>query len=260
MLEVRRSARFVAWGNAWLDGHVSLDDAADRIVGHDEPHRVHGLPGETDDAGTAIVVALGRLRGLGIQRLRLVLPAPGDPTGLPGPTTFNAEAIEAGEAVLTVGGEPLALVPDVRTIGTPDDWICTVRWQVSAVNPPWATALPSLAEAERELREALREATDELVQLDVARWRPELADALSAIRDGAGADDALPPGYPPRARRVLVLARRVGAIATLADDTGAAMSAQAMAARTAALRPLTTAARRAEVAAFNSVTEPSPRR
>ncbi|HEY9350636.1 MAG TPA: hypothetical protein VIP75_08080, partial [Acidothermales bacterium] len=61
MVAVPRSARLVAWGNAWLRGSTSLDEAAARVCGSDEPHRVHGLPGQLDPL--AMTVALGRLRG-----------------------------------------------------------------------------------------------------------------------------------------------------------------------------------------------------
>ncbi len=242
----------MAWGNAFLAGRVSLDEAAAAVADPDEVHRVCGVPGEPDPVG--LTVAFGRLRGLGVTGLRLALPAPGDPLGLPGPPAFNEHAAEAGEAVLTVGGDPLGIVPEVTSYGPASDQGAYVTWRTEPVNPMWATPEPSLPEAEQELVEALCTATETLDRLDVARWRPELATALGMIRRHGGGAEGLPPGYPPRAHRVLGLAERVGAIAALAwQDEGAAVSAAEMAAREAVLRPLERSARRARVAAYNAV-------
>jgi hypothetical protein len=271
MLRIRRtrpSARLVGWANAWLAGHVSLDDAVDGVIGDDGA--LFRLP-EPDGAERIerTALALAALRGRGTTALRLVLPVSGDPSGLPGPGEFNLAALAAGEAALTVDGAPLGFVP----VRSPIDGLNEVLWRAYPVTALWGPGcsggpggpggpgghgLPSLSEAERDLHETLREATNALLRLDVARWRPEVAEALRELRDGAGAEDALPPGYPPRARRVLVLARRVGAITGLAlADPGAAVSAGEMAVRTATLRPLIAASRRAEVAAYNAITEPS---
>jgi hypothetical protein len=256
MLRIRRtrpSARLVGWANAWLAGHVSLDDAVDAVVGDD------GALFRLPEAGGAerverTALALAALRTRGTTALRLVLPVSGDPSGLPGPREFNLAALAAGEAALTVDGSPLGFLPEPGTIDGPTQ----VVWQAYPVTAVWGHGLPSLSEAERGLHETLREATEALIRLDLARWRPEVAEALHDLRDGAGAEDALPPGYPPRARRVLVLARRVAAITELAiADPGAAISAGEMAVRTATLRPLGEASRRAEVAAYNAITEPS---
>jgi hypothetical protein len=108
------------------------------------------------------------------------------------------------------------------------------------------------------MQHALREATAELLALDVARWRPDVAAAIQRLRDtGRDADTALAPGYPARAHRVLATARRVGAIARLASDSsGAAVSAGEMSRRTAALVPLERASRHAMAAACNACLEP----
>jgi hypothetical protein len=258
MLDERRSGRLVAWGNAWFAGHTSLDEAAARTCGTDFPHRVTGLPGE--DAPVGLTVALGRLRGLGANGLRLALPVPGDPLGLPGPPPFNELATEAAEAVLCASGaEPLGLVPEVRTYGPEGDRGVEVLWRVHPVNPGRGVDVPALAEAERKLADALRSTTDALAQMDVARWRPEAAAAIDAIRShGRDADGGLAPGYPARAHRVLALAQRLGAITALAHgDAGAAVSATEMAARAAVLRPLERSSRRAQLAAYNAIGEPS---
>ncbi|GAA4940483.1 hypothetical protein GCM10023238_02710 [Streptomyces heliomycini] len=67
----------------------------------------------------------------------------------------------------------------------------------------------------------------------------------------------LAPGYPPRAVRVLELAQRVGHVGVAGGGWGhgGAVSASEMAGRAAALRPVERTARRAQVAAYNSVVE-----
>ena len=115
--------------------------------------------------------------------------------------------------------------------------------------------MPSLGEAERELAEAMRDATEVLSQLDVAGSGPVAEAALSAYRARAERGrEVLAPGYPPRAVRVLELAQRVGLLVALAYEHGhgGAVSASEMAARGAALRPVERVARRAQVAAYNA--------
>jgi hypothetical protein len=248
---VLRSGRFVAWGNAVLAGLVSPDTAAERIRGRDGCHRVLGFAGQESDT---VTVALARLRTSGATALRLVLPVPGDLLGLPGPAAFNREALEAGETVLIDGEQAWGLLPSVLE-EDPDDCPGTaVHWQAQHVNAA-PLDLPSLGDAERELAETMRAATDALDALEVARWRPEAADRISQIRSGATAD-CLAPGYPQRAHRVLALAQRVAAITELAfDDDGAAYNLNGMTGRDAELRQLARAARRAQIAAYNAAIE-----
>ena len=237
--ELSSAGRLAAWGSAALAGAVSPDDAADAIcLPHDPAPRVVGLPDEPGPVN--LPYALLRLRALGVTGLRLVLPRPGDAAGLPGPPPFNEIAVALGEAVLTVGGPALGLVPDVR--GT---------WSVHSVSPDPRTA-PSLSEAARGLGAAMREATDLLVRLDLSRWEPAAADVLAASPSGR---PALPMSAPPQAHSVLQQALRVSAIVEAATSgEGAARTAVEMAARTAALRDLDAAARRAVEAACS----PSP--
>jgi hypothetical protein len=253
MTLVPRSARLVAWGGAVLTGHASPDDAVDHIVGDDHPHRVAGLPGE--DAPVGLALAIGRLRTLGVGGLRLALPAPGDACGLPGPPEFNAVAVEAGEAALTRGGEPLGLVPAVTQVAGRD----SVLWHVHHVAFA-AAAGDSLADAERLLTETMRDVTARLVTLDVARGGPDVERRLAELRRTDPADTKPPPlapNYPPSARRILSLALRLQAIAELAAaDSGAAVSAGEMQARTALLRELDPVTRRAVMAAANAPLEP----
>ncbi|MDQ1601819.1 MAG: hypothetical protein QOD68_3293 [Actinomycetota bacterium] len=224
-----------AWGSAALAGAVSPDQAADEVRGsHDAGHRVLGLPDE--DGAVNLAYALARLRALGVTGLRLVLPRPGDATGLPGPPAFNERAIGRGEAVLTVGGRALGLLGETR--GT---------WSAHPVAPDSRTPVP-LAEASRALTAMMRDAAAVLARLDVARWEPAAADVLAAR--SRSVRPALPLSVDPGAHTVLEQALRVASIVELARaGEGAAVSADQMAARSQVLRDLDVAARRAVEAA-----------
>ena len=106
--QARRSVRLVTWARAWRAGTVSYDDVADETE-RDEEHLVADAPDTwTDIPLREAVRALSRLHP---DEIRLVLPAPGDPRGLPGPGPFTGRALAVGEAV--VAGQ-LGLVPEVR--------------------------------------------------------------------------------------------------------------------------------------------------
>ncbi|MER5462696.1 hypothetical protein ABT010_18845 [Streptomyces sp. NPDC002668] len=256
MLSEPRSGRLAAWGNALLAGFVSPDDAALAIVGDDAVHRVEELPGEAGPVG--LTLALGRLRALGVTGYRVALPAPGHPLGLSGPPEFNARALDAEEAVIA-SGAAYGLVPEVSEAGPAGDLHVEVVWHCLPVREAPPADVPSLGEAERELAEALRDATEVLSRLDVAASGPVAEAAIDAYRARAerGAGETLAPGYPPRAVRVLELAQRVGLLISVAYENGhgGAVSASEMAARGEALRPVERVARRAQVAAYNAYVE-----
>lgn len=238
MFELPPAARMTVWGNAVLVRATSLDEAAFRIVGGDPPHRVAGLPGEP--SSVALSLALGRLRAVGVTALRLVLPVPGDAAGLPGPPAFNQLAVSARAAVLGVGGTSLALLNEVRS-----------SWIVCDTAPAPVYTM-SVDDAERMLRHELREGTEELLRLDVARWQPEAGELIA---QHSRAHDALPQCYPAGAAQVLALAQRLGSIVEIGARTeGAAISARQMAKRRDVFARLDAAVRRATEAACNAVT------
>ncbi|HEY5184314.1 MAG TPA: hypothetical protein VIM19_05270 [Actinomycetes bacterium] len=251
-----RCARLVAWGNAVLTGRVSPDAAAEQVAAGVAGDRVDGLPGGDDQN---LTVALARLSARGLRGLRLVLPTPGDPLGLRGPGPLLAAALDCGAAVVLVAAdEGPVLVPAQSGDGP-------VRWTAfpasssdgADIADRSAAALPSLAEADRDLAVALREATELLVQLDVARCEPAAEDALEALREGGYDGDGLAPGYPDRAFGVLVRARRLAAIVAVASAfEGATVTAAEADLRREALLPLARAARYAQMAAHNAVFEP----
>ena len=108
-LATRRSSRFVAWVRAWRAGLVPYDELGEEIAGEEE-HLVADAPGTWTDV--PLREALAVLSKLTPDQISLVLPAPGDPRGLPGPGPFSSAALVAGEAVVagTIG-----LIPEVRT-------------------------------------------------------------------------------------------------------------------------------------------------
>ncbi|MFJ5214709.1 hypothetical protein ACIP98_08340 [Streptomyces sp. NPDC088354] len=263
MLDEPRSGRLAAWGNALIAGLAAPDDAAQEVIAGDSAHRMAGLPGESAPVG--LTLGLGRLRALGVTGLRVALPVPGHPLGLSGPPEFNARAMAAGEAVVAVGGPSIGFVPEVTEVGPRGDVHVGVEWQCLEVRDAPPADVPSLGEAERELAEALRDATAALARLDVAGAGPAAQAALEAYRARAERGrEVLAPGYPPRAVRVLELAQRVGALVAIAtaaqSEHGGAVSASEIAARAELLRPVERTARRAQVAAYNAYVEESERR
>jgi hypothetical protein len=246
MLALPRSARLAVWGDGWLGGEATLADVVARVQGDDEPHTVAGVPGH--GAAGSLATALGAMRANGVRALRVALPRPGDPQGLSGPPELNADAVAAGEAVLAVGA-PAALVPDVQTFGPPGDQGHLVTWTWREAVPP--AGGPSLGEAERALSEALIAASSTLTGLDVASWRPDVAQLLDDIRSGR-TGEPLPRVFPAEAQALAARAARLLAVCELAlDDDGGALSAGRAAERRDALVPLERAARHALAAACN---------
>lgn len=253
MPAVTPSAALVAWGNAWLTGHVGLDEAVDAVEDTGGPQVAVDIPGEAGEV--PLRRGLGALRVAGLAGLRLALPAPGDPLGLPGPAPLNLAALEVGEAVLAcLPDAPVGLVPAEDRRGSS---YVGIRWTAHPAATA-APAVPPLPDADQTLSTAIRDTTESLLRLDVASWRPELADALAALREAHRREPAgdLAPGYPPRAHRVAALAGRLAAVIDLAlRDEGGALTAGEATERREALRELDRAVRRARVAAYNSVVD-----
>ena len=223
-----RSAEMAWWLTAWLRGHEQTDHLLDAFAG--EAHAVAGLP---DDAGSLVELLL-HLRRLGVPYAGLALPVEGDAVGLGGPRPFNDDALDAGEAVMA---GPVGLVP--HEVGE------VVHWHVHEAQ---RRQLPDVGEADRGLRSALLATADGLADLDVARWRPEAADALMNLRHLPALDPPL--GTPSRCVELAARGLQARAIVSLAlVDDGGALSAYDVEQRRSTLVPLDRAARRALVAA-----------
>lgn len=160
-----------------------------------------------------------------------VLVSPAEPVAaLPGAT-------DAGECVVleTAAGRSLALVPE--TSGTSRVW--------RAHDTPSALVPEDAAQARRNVHAATEEAIDVLTRLDLARERPELADALTDLITAVVDPALLPPWVDPRRKELLERSLRLGAICEVAlDDDGAASTALQADRRSRALRSLEAAARR----------------
>lgn len=234
VLQIPAAARMTCWLNAWLDARASADDVVGGL-GADGGADFRLNPG---DQPVSAALLLGELRRRGVTQASAALPLSGHPLGLGGPAAFNHDAIEVGEAVL-LHGTGLGLLP--ARLGRPTRWRA-----LPAEPPPYA---PDVSTADRGLREALREATERLVALDVASWNPDIADALIDLRSTDHLEATL-PFASPRAASTMLGGLRAASIAQLAeqDDSGP-ISADETARRHAALRPLRVAARAAIAAA-----------
>ncbi len=249
------SASLAVWSAAWIAGSAAADDVLDALAPWSEAHDVVAADAAVaatldlptpDCAGSGLVVGLGVIRRRVVpgQPLdaRVVLPAPGDVRGLPGPTALREGAMTAGECVV-LADAGLALVPSEIADGV-------LRWTVhlAAAVPP--SAHPSLPDAEHELRTLVRDAASTLASMDVARPRRGVREEIAASLRRRPRP-SWPSGTPGRPLRVLARADEVEAILVAAsgDDPGAALTSPAALARADALRPLATAVRAARVAA-----------
>ena len=235
--------RMAWWLTSWLRGETVTDLLLDAVIGHDATHTTATAAIGGPEAAETLVTGLGRLRAEGASMAGIAIPAEGDPIGLGGPAAFNAAALEAGEAVVTDAG--FGLVPS--RVGA------VVTWSVL---PAARRQLPDVGEADRALRQALVETATRLGELDVARWRPEVADAILNLRHRPALRGA--PGTPQRCVDLAARGLQARDIVALAlEDEGAAVSASEMAARRDALLPLDRAARRALTAAGSPEAWPS---
>ena len=254
MLDIPRSARLAAWGTAWLQDRASVPGVVRAVTGEDEPHAVE--PGDVLPGAADLPALLIGLKAAGVPALRVVLPVPGDPVGLPGPPAFNSAALEAGECVVTTGGPALGAVPEVAGFGSEWEPGWQVTWQLHPVLQQQALPSTGLAEAERALKEGLLAATDALDRLDVASLGPDAAIRLRRVRQAELPVGALPAGTPPRSLQVLATAGRLRAVLSLAaEDDGAAVNAWEAGERARTLRALDGVCRHAVVAAVNAAAD-----
>lgn len=226
------SGRVAWWGTAWLRGEAAPDDVIDAIQLGELPHTVSGLGADPE----SLLVALAGLRHRGATSVGAAFPAEGDPVGLGGPVRFNSAALEAGEAVVC---------PEAATGLVPQRVGPTYQWLAHEAG---RRQLTDVGEADRGLRAALLAAADQLARMEVARWRPEVADELLNLRRVSAV--VAPPGVPPRCVELAARAlQALGIVALALEDDGGALTAGEAEARRAAIVPLDRAGRRALTAA-----------
>ena len=262
MFARRPCAHLAAWGSAWLSGRAAFDDVLDAVSGRGR-HRVG--PGFDPSELHPVGAALTAWKRAGARTLRLALPVPGDVRGLAGPPAFRQAAMAAGEAVYgpDFGVTAVAAPPTPSSAGPETVWqrgevhglaAEPVRPDLSspdAVNPDPI----SIAEAEHELAEAIREAATELARRGSVSWLADIGSQLSDARR-AGERLWLPEGYPPRAVRLLAQAERLSAVLSLADrDQTGELTSAGMAERAQLLAPVRLSVRRALVAGYNVAEE-----
>ena len=229
----------------------------ERVCAHDDLHVVAGL--DPLDDRLALDRAVARLRAGAPPGCASSCPPPATSSACRDPAPFTTAALEASEGVLALraDGTGTGLVPTLTAHGSPfDGVVTTVSWTAFPVAAAGPDPGPFLHDAEHDLRRGVVEVAGVLRDLDVARWRPEVAEALQDLRRQARAgldDDELPGGYPARARDLLVRARQLGAVVQLAlEDTGGAVDTREAVERERALRGLGGLVRRARVAAYNA--------
>jgi hypothetical protein len=232
-----RSAATAGWLTAVLQGAVGVERALDVLGGDDEPLFV--VP--DDDAPLTLPFAVARWRRAGVAGWRYLPVAPGDAAGLPGPSPFAVAALDAGVALLAVGGPPVGLAPE--STDEPTTW---VEHTTSSSGP---VLTDSAADAERALLEALNRSVTTLEQHQLASWGDQGLD----LRAGWSASDPMPPGTDPRSERLATRSRRVLELLEQASaDDGGSRTAADMALRRAALADLARAARHAHAVAWNT--------
>jgi hypothetical protein len=237
VLPVPPAARVACWLNAWLCGDAPADSVISGLNAAGSAE--FAMPDGSAPLPAALL--LGEVRRWGAVRASLAIPVPGDLIGLGGPAEFNADALDAGEAVV-VHGPDIGLVPVAR--GQHE------RWRGSAAAPPGF--LPDVASADAQLRAAVRDAADLLADLDVAAWGPDVADALMNLRSGARFSAPMWFGSA-QANQAAAAALRILSLADVAERVESGpLTAGETAARAEAIRPLTAAARHALVAACSA--------
>lgn len=258
------SATLTVWAAAWLSGRGAPDDLLDALHAWAPRQQViAGDPVAADHTGIAgpdrhldgLTDLLRTLRQAGQRsgvEFRLLLPVPGDVRGVPAGTAFATEALAVGEGVVigVPGGDGIGLVP----LWSADE---SLVWSVHTVPVPTdAGSEISLGEAEYMMREAVREAAEELARLEgLAGVGPgenprELIEAELATYT----KHQYPTSIPLRARRVLDTADHVAAILTVAQRTPTHTPTAASSERTheTLFRPLWNAIRHARLAAIKA--------
>jgi hypothetical protein len=278
------------WANAWLAGKAAPDDVLDALSQWAPTHSVTaydavaasatGLPWpDVNDAGAVSMLQTLRTAA-GVRRepaLSLSLPVPGDVRGLPAGTTFQRDALEAGEAVIVTSerGVPVGLVPDFEyddnddtfgfggDFGTGDDdfddapELRRLAWTVYSLPAPPVAHYIDLGEAEYELRAAVRSAADALTALRAGGTGVDIDDPRGMVEQvlESGRRHGAPDHAPARALRVLDNAAHVDAIITVSAGLMpiSTQSSSEVQIASDALRPLGHVVRSARLAAVSAI-------
>ncbi|MBV0916648.1 hypothetical protein [Mycobacteroides chelonae] len=266
------SVSLAVWASAWLAGRAAPDDVIDALIAWAPRHLVTAYDAvaaghtglswpDMDDNGPigllqTVRTATGQPHG--VPDIHVILPAPGDPRGLPANTQFQRDAMEASEAIVLSDRQnnstAIGLVPAVEYDEDRDETV-GLSWTVYSLPARIpAQAGPDLGEAEYQLRQAVRTATATLNRLDRvvdtadADPRALVEEVLSTLRG-----HRLPDYVPHRAVRVLDSANQVEAIATAAAEVMELPGALDDGAVADVLRPLVILVREARMAAAAAI-------
>lgn len=274
------SVSLSVWSNAWLAGQAAPDDVLDALSDWAPAHSVTaydavaagrtGLPWP-DIAGTGAMSLLQTVRTATGPRtaegcttqpaLALVLPVPGDVRGLPAGSQFQADALDAGEAVVVraADGTAIGLVPtfechdhdDPDSAGFPQT---ALLWSVYSLPGFGVIEHLDLGEAEYTLRSAVRSAAETLGGLGFA---PGGEDPRALVEEivAANSHHRIPEHAPERAVRVLATAAHIDAIITVSAGVAPISTQSASEARIAeaTLQPLSSVVRTARAAAVSAI-------
>ena len=202
------------------------------VQGPDGIHDVIGAP--ADDEGAERVDLERWLTGARpLTRVTAVLPTAGSGTwGI-------IPDIEEGVVVEGAPGRVL-LVPEDSGTSAPGR-----AEPLAGPRPPLHPAY-----ARMHVHAATEKAIDSLIELDLARERPEVADALNDLLTAVADPRLIPPWLPGRNRELLEHSLRLAGICELAlDDDGAATTVLQAQRRSDVLRPLLAVARHGAAAA-----------
>lgn len=281
------SVSLSVWANAWLAGHAAPDDVLDALTAWAPAHSViaydavaagrTGLPWpDVDAAGSMSLLQTMRTAaardGDGCWPARpaigLALPVPGDVRGLVAGTQFQADALEAGEAVLVTAadGTAIGLVPYCADPdpdpGSPDPGraepkhapLPVLSWSVYSLPTAPVADQMDLGESEYALRSAVRSAAEALSNLHLTTAAEDPRALVEEVL-AAGGHHRIPEHAPARAVRVLSTAAHVDAIITVGSDLAPSGTRSSSEARIAdgALRPLATVVRSARSAAVSAI-------
>ena len=248
------SAANAAWITAAMRGVVGVEQALDVLQALRVAPRVRQ---DGDQEFDGLAIAMQRWRQHGVTGWRYVPTAPADAAGVPGPLTLRSTAIERGAALVSVDGQPSALLPSLDGSG-PDEQSASLLLVERDADGHGLVSFDSVSEADRALLEALHHAVEALDGLDVAQWREDAADLRQGWRD----TPVLPPGASERATRLAARSLRVLDMLDIAmTDAGGSRTAHEMTARARTFAQVAAAARSAHAAAWNSaLTQANPRR
>jgi hypothetical protein len=275
------SATLSVWANAWLAGAAAPDDVLDALSQWAPRHSVTaydsvaagctGLPWpDLQDSGAVSLLQTMRTAAGpsgSAPPVGVVLPVPGDVRGLPAGTQFQRDAIAAGEAVVITNRRDrsvaVGLIPDFEYDDADGDAnlgseLTALAWTVYSVPGGCPTTeYLDLGEAEYALRSAVRSAAEALSAIRAGAGGADVADPRGLVARvlGATRQHRVPDHAPSRALRVLENAAHVDAIITVTSGLmpiGLQTSSEAQIANNA-LRPLARVVRSARMAAVTAI-------